>query len=230
MSMTPLARLAAFKAGLTLRQLTQTAFARELGISSSHLMEVVRGRRPGSARLRDAIAQLVGRPCAKVFPDRPPQMLETPLPRAAVPVRAAPRPVIRKGPGRVLVVDDEPVVRSALDRALTSSGYRVTAAGSVAEAIQAIDPQTPFDCLVLDYNLGPAFGTDVYHAAIRLDPALADRVIFVTGSPTALEAIAAAAPNSHMLPKPFELPALRATVATVIASDTASASGSTESA
>jgi transcriptional regulator with XRE-family HTH domain len=67
MAMTPLQRKAAFRAAVTLRQITMAEAAAELGVSYNHLTLVINGERVGSARLEEAISGVVGRPVAEVF-------------------------------------------------------------------------------------------------------------------------------------------------------------------
>src|SRR5262245_43591245 len=55
---------------------------------------------------------------------------------------------------RVLVVDDEEDVRSALKRRLEREGYDVAAASSAAEASELISAQSPgFDLIVTDMSM-----------------------------------------------------------------------------
>ncbi|HEY7898583.1 MAG: hypothetical protein ACHQQP_00345 [Gemmatimonadales bacterium] len=65
--MTPLERKAAFRAAVTLRQITMAEAAAELGISYNHLTLVINGERVGSERLEEGIARIVGRPVTEVF-------------------------------------------------------------------------------------------------------------------------------------------------------------------
>jgi len=67
MAMTPLERKAAFRAAVTLRQITMAEAAAELGISYNHLTLVINGERVGSERLEEGIARAIGRPTAEVF-------------------------------------------------------------------------------------------------------------------------------------------------------------------
>jgi two-component system response regulator MprA len=53
------------------------------------------------------------------------------------------------GPTKVLVVDDEPAVRAALDRALRAEGYSVTTAGDGRAALERVFEDHP-DLVVLD--------------------------------------------------------------------------------
>jgi len=61
---------------------------------------------------------------------------------------------------RILVVDDEPSVRDALDRALRMDGYRVQLAADGAEALEAL-ADTPPDAIVLDVLMPGPDGLEV---------------------------------------------------------------------
>ncbi|MDQ3936906.1 MAG: response regulator transcription factor [Actinomycetota bacterium] len=63
----------------------------------------------------------------------------------------------------VLVTDDERSVRSAVRRALTLEGYRVTEAGDGAEALAAISRDRP-DAVVLDVMMPELDGLEVCRA------------------------------------------------------------------
>ena len=67
MAMTPLQRKAAFKAAVTLREVTMAEAAHELGVSYNHLTLVLKGERIGSARLEQEIATFVGLPVGDLF-------------------------------------------------------------------------------------------------------------------------------------------------------------------
>lgn len=70
---------------------------------------------------------------------------------------------------RVLVVDDHPIYRDGIVRALTLSGHAdiVGEAETGAEALEIIRTQKP-DVAVIDYYLGPGLdGINVVHAVVR---------------------------------------------------------------
>lgn len=67
MPMTSLERRAAFKAAVTLREITMAEAAATVGVSYNHLTLVLSGARKGSARLEQAIAAFVGVPVARMF-------------------------------------------------------------------------------------------------------------------------------------------------------------------
>lgn len=83
MAMTPLERKAAFRAAVTLRQVTMAEAATALGVSYNHLSLVLRGERVGSARLEEGIATFVGRDRGEMFERRGPPARRGPKKRAA---------------------------------------------------------------------------------------------------------------------------------------------------
>jgi DNA-binding NtrC family response regulator len=62
---------------------------------------------------------------------------------------------------RVLVVDDEKSITSALEIVLGDEGYEVTTAGSVAEAITRLQSGRPFDLVFTDLRLPDATGIEL---------------------------------------------------------------------
>ena len=89
--------------------------------------------------------------------------------------------------GAVLVVDDEPSVRSLLCRALPLEGFRVTAVESGDEAIKAA-LREEFDVVLCDIGLPGMDGVEVLKALKELRPKI--EVIMVTGYATVETAIA----------------------------------------
>lgn len=91
---------------------------------------------------------------------------------------------------RILFVDDEPGIRGTLSAILQRSGFEVTAAATVAEALREINIQ-PFDALISDLNIGEAGdGFTVVSAMRRTQPKCINFIL--TGYPafeTALQAI-----------------------------------------
>ena len=61
---------------------------------------------------------------------------------------------------RILILEDEAVIRAALRRLLERHGYQVEEAGSVAEAEQGFEPGS-FDLIIADLRLPGAPGTDI---------------------------------------------------------------------
>ncbi len=65
---------------------------------------------------------------------------------------------------QILIVEDEPIIRSALRRLLERNGYGVTEAGSVQEA--AALPLRNFDLVITDLRLPGAPGTEIIPRAV----------------------------------------------------------------
>lgn len=62
----------------------------------------------------------------------------------------------------ILVVDDEPMIRSLMDHTLSMMGYSVTEAGSVAEALKLFgNGSKRYDALVTDYELEDGTGFEI---------------------------------------------------------------------
>jgi two-component system response regulator AtoC len=102
---------------------------------------------------------------------------------------------------RILVVDDERLVRWSLCQRLKGEGYEVAEAGSVAEALAQF-PNA--DAVVLDFRLPDGTGLDVLKQLHQADPDLP--VVMLTADKdlkTVVEAIRAGA--SDYLTKPFEV-------------------------
>ena len=109
---------------------------------------------------------------------------------------------------RILVVDDEPSVRDALDRALRMDGYRVELAADGVEALERL-ADTPPDAVVLDLLMPPPDGLEV----CRRLRAAGDRVpvLMLTardGVPDRVKGLDAGADD--YLVKPFALEELTA--------------------
>ncbi len=84
-------------------------------------------------------------------------------PAVAAPVRVR---------GRVLLVDDDPLVAEAVSALLQEWGADVECAGSVAAALTVLEaPGEPIDFVISDYRLPSGTGMDVLRAARRLHPA-----------------------------------------------------------
>ena len=88
---------------------------------------------------------------------------------------------------RVLVVEDEPALSAAVSEALTEAGFQVDSAGDGQEALDQIQ-KTVYDLLVCDLKMPRMDGPTLYRTIIATEPALARRMIFVTGDVAGTEA------------------------------------------
>jgi CheY-like chemotaxis protein len=96
----------------------------------------------------------------------------------ARPVRAATSAANRGA--AVLVVEDEPALAAAVAEALTDAGFSVDRAGDGEDALARIEDR-PYDLVICDLKMPRMDGMAFYRAIATTSPALARRVIFVTG-------------------------------------------------
>ena len=86
-------------------------------------------------------------------------------------------------PTRVLVVDDEEVVRLLIQRLIRSSfGSRVDLAANGADAA-ALANSYPYDLVISDIRMPVMTGTELYLRLRESNPALAGHFVFTTGHP-----------------------------------------------
>ncbi|MEW5986047.1 MAG: response regulator transcription factor [Chloroflexota bacterium] len=89
---------------------------------------------------------------------------------------------------RLLIVDDEPHIRSALMRALNLMGYSTEGVGTGSEALALLERES-FDLMVLDMRMPGLDGAAVMEQAQRVSPDLL--IIILTGHATLQTAISA---------------------------------------
>jgi two-component system NtrC family sensor kinase len=99
---------------------------------------------------------------------------ETPAPPAAA------LELDRLAGTRVLVVEDEPALAAAVADSLTDAGFEVDRAGDGEEALARVRERL-YDLIVCDLKMPRLDGMSFYRAIAATEPALARRVIFVTG-------------------------------------------------
>jgi signal transduction histidine kinase len=111
--------------------------------------------------------------------------------------------------GRVLLVDDEPLVRDLLARALGRT-WDVTTVASGEEALRLLD-EARFDAIVCDLMMPGMSGIEVAEAVWARDPRLRQRMIFLTGGAVVPEAEAfLERPDVRHFTKPVKMSALNA--------------------
>lgn len=110
----------------------------------------------------------------------------------------------------ILVVDDEPGIRSALRTFLEASGYEVTLAESAAEAKAALKQQ-PADVVLVDQQLPDSSGIELLPVIKDLSPLCS--VIMLTGYGTIELAVRAIKQGAdQFLVKPVDLKVLQAMI------------------
>ncbi len=86
----------------------------------------------------------------------------------------------RPRPGRILLVDDEAVVREVLAKALKQSGHTVDTARNGKVALRMLD-RNYYDCVVSDIKMPEMNGATLHRLVSERDARLAERFIFITG-------------------------------------------------
>jgi len=144
------------------------------------------------------------------FPHAPPREAPRSEPRAAEAAGG-----LRTGTsrGRVLLAEDDPLVRKALRRTLEAGGYEVIAVEDGAEAVTALGTQPAFDCIVSDVVMPNLDGEGLArHVAIH-HPALP--MVLMSGNRRPDSALIPGLPRTFLM-KPIGGEELREAVARMI--------------
>jgi|GEM_PF-380883 diguanylate cyclase (GGDEF)-like protein len=121
---------------------------------------------------------------------------------------------VSKDTVRVLVVDDEVLVRTLLTDILEEEGYAVETAENGQDGIRLLEDQS-FDMVISDIVMPKKNGIEVLVAAKRIDPNLP--VIMITGYPSVDTVIRLVKlGSSDYITKPFNVDLIRVTVAKVL--------------
>lgn len=110
---------------------------------------------------------------------------------------------------RILLAEDDQVMREYLTRALERSGYAVVAVDRGTAALPLIEAE-PFDLLLTDIVMPEMDGIELAQRAGEVAPGL--RVMFITGFAAVTLKAGKAVPNARVLSKPFHLKDLVAEV------------------
>jgi CheY-like chemotaxis protein len=139
----------------------------------------------------------------------------------SVPPPARPSIGPRSAAPKVLVIDDEPMIRSLVSRVL-SDHFRVTCVDGVRAALSTLNQDAAQDVILCDLMMPGESGMDFFGVLRRLYPDLAGRVAFITGgavTPDTSKFLETAA--RPVLNKPFSAQSLGAFVEQVIAESSA---------
>lgn len=117
---------------------------------------------------------------------------------------------------RLLLVDDDEAACTLLAEVLERESYRVARALSVAEAVERLDREGPFDAVLTDLRMPGASGLDLLREVRERNPNAIVFVLTAFGDATAAgEAIRAGAYD--FISKPYDLAQLRSTIARALA-------------
>lgn len=112
-----------------------------------------------------------------------------------------------EAPGRVLLVDDDPLVRSATAR-LLGRAYELVSEVGVEAALARVDAGERYDAYLLDVMMPDGGGRRLLAELGERDPALARRVVFVTGGSVPERIVAPDGFEPPVLRKPYDVHAL----------------------
>jgi PAS domain S-box-containing protein len=127
------------------------------------------------------------------------------------------RKLERATKGKILVVDDEPVVRRLLSQILTEEGHEVEATDDAKDALNRIK-SSRYNLILLDMKLPGMSGSELYGRVKEIAESLAQRVVFITGDVMGVDTEAFLArtgiPYIH---KPFDVEQLKAEIGRLLA-------------
>ncbi len=112
---------------------------------------------------------------------------------------------------RILILDDESTLRTALFRLLDRKGFQVITAQRIDEARNFLSTDKTFDLAIIDMNLPDGNGLDFMGELKQISPAT--EVIILTGFATIDSAVQATQKGAyHFLTKPFNVEELMSLV------------------
>jgi CheY-like chemotaxis protein len=107
-------------------------------------------------------------------------------------------------PASILLVDDDPLFRSATKRVLALAGHAVVESATAEEALAQVEA-TAFDLVLTDVNMPGMTGLDLLRRVRQRDALVS--IVLITGDPSAKAAASAASLGAmHYLIKPVDAP------------------------
>ena len=123
-------------------------------------------------------------------------------------------------PAHILVVDDEPDLRTLYELTLLREGYRVEAAGDLLQAREQLESKR-FDAVITDMRLPDGSGLDVLAWIEQQQPARREKAIEITAYGSAENAVEALKAGAYdYLTKPVDLRQYRSVVASALPQST----------
>ncbi|WP_309753427.1 ATP-binding protein [Novosphingobium sp.] len=119
------------------------------------------------------------------------------------------------GGGRILLVEDEDVVRAVAERALTRAGFEVTTASDGDEGLELVSGGGQFDMIVSDVVMPVMDGPSMIRAVRQLRPGIP--VLFMSGYAEEQLRSELDLDNVEFLPKPFSVQQISDKVGAVLA-------------
>lgn len=123
------------------------------------------------------------------------------------------RSAVATGRGRVLIIDDEPMVAGSLARLLRRS-HEVETRDDPAQALRLVLEDQAWDVVLCDVMMPGLDGAQLYQRAVAAHPALRDSFAFITGgafTPQTIELLQTT--HRPVFPKPVPIAELEAFIA-----------------
>ena len=105
---------------------------------------------------------------------------------------------------RILVVEDETLIRWSIAETLAEEGHTVMEATSAATAVKALEAQDDIDVVLLDYRLPDSDDLGLLANVRRLQPRSAVVMMTAFGTPEMTEGALAAGAH-RVVGKPFDM-------------------------
>jgi DNA-binding response OmpR family regulator len=111
----------------------------------------------------------------------------------------------------VLIIDDEPTIRSTLTRFFEREGWSVVACADAQAGMEEVEraDRSPFAMILCDARLPGVSGAQFHETLRSIAPALAERLVVITGDPFGVSVPTTERGSLPMLEKPFEFDVLR---------------------
>ncbi|MCC6925425.1 response regulator [Novosphingobium sp.] len=119
------------------------------------------------------------------------------------------------GGGKILLVEDEDMVRAVAERALTRAGFEVTTASDGDEGLEVIESGAPFDLIVSDVVMPAMDGPSMAREVRKLRPSMP--ILFMSGYAEEQLRKELDLDNVEFLPKPFTVQQICDKVGAVLA-------------
>jgi CheY-like chemotaxis protein len=136
---------------------------------------------------------------------------------ASIPIPIPAPPAVTRRRGRILAIDDDPIILAVVRRAL-GRDHEVTACDDGRLALQQIGDGNRYDVILCDLMMPALTGMELHAELARLAPDQARAMLFVTGGAfTANAGEFLAAVDNARLEKPFDVRELRTLIDGIVA-------------
>jgi PAS domain S-box-containing protein len=118
---------------------------------------------------------------------------------------------------RILVVDDEPVIRDFLSHVLTDEGHEVETVDNAEDALEKVETER-YSLILLDIKMPGMSGIELYNHFKKTAQSLARRVVFITGDVMGADTTAfLSRTKAPRIDKPFDAEQLKKEIKRILA-------------